>query len=892
MTSRQEILNDQSFQSPGPEFRPAAYWFWHSIPSMETTRRQLGDFVAKGFGRIYIQARLAMPREDYLSQPFIAAYRDAVEVAKTLGLRIGIYDDYNWISGQAAGRTVKGRDELRERHLFWCETSGETGEISGIVTSWTSGMGADILDWQYDEGRPVWCDWKVEAAALYPVADMASTGKDLTFSGRVEITGSDDGHCAFRISGDIPVGSGVTVFISARSRTSRIINYLLPEAAEAFITHGLEPLVSALDGLLPDPVDQIFYDQPAAGFYSWRQKTGNLENSLPFSAAFARSIPGQTGAPLAIALLSLVRDIGPETAIIRARTYAELSRQMNDAFFGTLRAWAETKQLLLTGHEILPHVGSFNLNGTFKGIDPRIAPAVDFFGIDAYRHLTAADANNFIAQLSPKLADSVARANGRSRCMVETYATATRTSLRAAGQWELTLETLRNHLIRMHFLGMRQSIWHGLYMSDGTADPRPFVNPRFDFAPGINFEPWWPFHDLLAEETARLSAFLEPARPLTRVAIFYPLQTAWAEGPTHAHADHTGAWCSTLLEKRVDFLFVSEDALAAATINGPLIDISGQRFDAVVLPAVTAFNDRNAIHLLDRYRKAGGQIWSSGSGEQILAMNDAARFADPAGVRLKGPPARTDIERLRSLLPQRGPVLQTDDDPKFWRWIGEDAAGWRLALFNDSEESRLETFGLVSGFDIDVWSCAGGSVIRHGPSSQLSIELEPYELICLRLAPTSIRAGELILPSILDLPALPEQSEILLDAYWTLRFEGEQGIYPIRVDRGWEKQGFETRSGTAIYARGVTIEKAGRWLLELPAADTAASVNLDGKPVGRRGWRPYRFDLGRLEPGNHLIEIAVSSTAANAYYAGTPFKGDAEDRAGLSKPPILLFLGP
>jgi hypothetical protein len=892
MTSRQEISIDQSFQSPGLEFRPAAYWFWHSIPSITVTRRQLADFVAKGFGRIYIQARLAMPREDYLSEPFIAAYRDAVEVARTLGLRIGIYDDYNWISGQAAGRTVEGRDELRERHLFWCETSGEAGEISGIVTSWTSGMGKDILDWQYDEGRSAWCDWKVEAVALHPVTDTASTGKASTFTGSVEITGSGDEHCAFRISGDIPVGSKVTVFISARSRTSRIINYLLPEAAEAFITHGLEPLVSALDDLLPDPVDQIFYDQPAAGFYSWTQKAGNLENSLPFSAAFAHSLGGQTGVPLAIALLSLVRDIGPETAIIRAGTYAELSRQMNDAFFGTLRAWAEKKRLLLTGHEILPHVGSFNLNGTFKGIDPRIAPAVDFFGIDAYRHLTAADANNFIAQLSPKLADSVARANGRSRCMVETYATATRTSLRAAGQWELTLETLRSHLIRMHFLGMRQSIWHGLYMSDGTADPRPFVNPRFDFAPGINFEPWWPFHDLVAEETARLSAFLEPARPLTRVAIFYPLQTAWAEGPTHAHADHTGAWCSALLEKRIDFLFVSEDALAAAKINGPLIDISGQIFDAVVLPAVTAFKDSSAIHLLDRYRDAGGQIWSSGSGEQVLAIDDAAWFADPSGVRLKALPTSTDIARLRCRLPQRGPLLQPDADPKFWRWIGEDTGGWRLALFNDSQEPLRETFVLSSDFDIDVWSCASGTIMRHGPSSQISISLEPYELICLRLAPTSIKAGESVLPSILALPALPEQPEIPLDAYWTLRFEGERGAYPIRVDRGWESQGLETRSGTAIYARRVTIEKVGRWLLELPAVDTAACVNLDGKPVGRRGWRPYRFDLGRIEPGNHLIEIAVSSTAANAYYAGTPFKGDADDRAGLSKPPILFFLGP
>lgn len=884
--SRQDISTNQSFHSPGPEFRPAAYWFWHSIPSGAVTREQLSDFVAKRFGRIYIQARLAMPREDYLSEAFVTAYRDAVEVAKTLGLSIGIYDDYNWISGQAAGRTVKGRDHLRERHLFWCETSGEAGEISGIVTSWTSGMGQDILDWQYDEGRPAWCDWQIEAAALHP-ADGVSKGEASAFPGSIEITASSDDHCAFRIRGDVPEGHKVTVFVSARSRTSRIINYLLPEAAEAFITYGLEPLISALDGLIPDPVDQIFYDQPASGFYSWKQKSGNLENSLPFSSAFAEALK-QTNQTLSVALLSLVRDIGPQTAIIRAKTYAALSQQMNDAFFGTLRAWAEDNKLLLTGHEILPHVGSFDLNGTFKGIDPRIAPAVDFFGIDAYRHLTAADANNFIPQLSPKLADSVARANGRSRCMLETYSTSERTSLRAAGQWELTLETLRTHLIRMHFLGMRQSIWHGLYMSDGTSEPRPFVNPRFDFAPGINFEPWWPFHDLMAEETARLSAFIEPARPLTRVAIFYPLHTALAEGPRHEHAEHVGAWCRALLDKRIDFLFVPEDAVADATIEGALIAISGQIFDAVFLPGVTTIGGPEAIQTLARFRDAGGIVWSSGGGRSFVTVHGEGTIGNPSSLSLARLPTGDDVEALQSTFAPRGPILPKQTAPKFWRWLGEDATGWRLALFNDSDQAATEDIALSAGFEIAAWDCASGEHIPHGAASRLSVTLEPYALLCLRLEPSAGTGTTLVLAPSASNPA---SAGVALADHWTLRFEDSLDPIDIRVDCGWEAQGYAAASGTATYSRTITIADAGRYQLELPVVHTAATVAVDGRPVGRRGWRPYRFDLGVFKPGDHHLEISVSSTAANAYYAGTPFKGGKDDPAGLGAPPLLFYSG-
>ncbi|MGO7969303.1 hypothetical protein ACC720_39420, partial [Rhizobium ruizarguesonis] len=50
-------------------------------------------------------------------------------------------------------------------------------------------------------------------------------------------------------------------------------------------------------------------------------------------------------------------------------------------------------------------------------------------------------------------------------------------------------------------------------------DTTPFSNPRFDFGPGINFEPWWSYQDLFAEEKARISAFIEGATPRTPVAI-------------------------------------------------------------------------------------------------------------------------------------------------------------------------------------------------------------------------------------------------------------------------------------------------------------------------------------------------------------------------------------
>ncbi len=892
-SSASERATQALFRTPGSAFQPAAYWFWHSIPDVPTMRSQLTDFRARGIGTIYVQARLSMPREDYLSTEFVTAYRCAIEIAARLGMSAGIYDDYNWISGQAAGRAVEGRDGLRERHLFWSQVSGREGAITGIRVPWASGMSKHILEWQYEGGTPAWCEWTVEAAVLHP-ADGSKDPEQITdVTHLTMIVGAKAQSCCFELAIDVPDGFLLSVFLSARSRTSRLINYLMPEAAESFIERGLEPLVTALDELIPDPVSHIFYDQPAPGFYSWDQLAGNLENSLPFSSALAASAKARLGLPLGIILLALIVDIGPQTPIVRARLYAALSELMNRAFFGTLRQWAQRRGLALTGHEILPHVGGWSLNGGFSGIDPRIAPAIDFFGIDSFRDMTAADANNFTAQLAPKLADSVARANGRSRCMVETYATALRSPVRAAGQWELTLETMRAHAIRLHCLGMRQFIWHGLYQTDGRDhDPTPFLNPRFDFPPGLNFEPWWPFHDLFAIETSRLSAFMEPARPLTRVAILYPLHTAWSEGPHHLHASHVGLWCEALLKNRTDFLFVSEEALAVAQLRGKCIEISGQIFDAVVLPAVSVMQNGKALNVLNRFTSHGGCVWSSGVMDQILLAEEDDIASDPATTRFGKSPTKLDLLDLLRSLADRGPCLSTEYSESTWRWIGEDEDGsWRIVLFNDGKAVAHERMTFATGFHLEIWSCDTGDIATHAACATLTVELNPQELRCLRLTPAVPERWPLTLPSQFVISANDDKA-IILGGSWEFRFSDSEDTHLIAVDRGWHDQGFAKRSGTGIYQRMFELTELGTWSLELPAVHTAAAVSIDGHVVGRRAWSPYCFPLGKLEAGPHLIEISVSSTAANRYYADTPYQGDQIDPCGLSAAPRLIRLEP
>ncbi|MDO6587844.1 hypothetical protein Q4543_20230 [Salipiger sp. 1_MG-2023] len=554
-----------------------AYYFWGALPSPDRLRRQLTAFRDQGFSRIYIQARLSMPRAVYLSPEYLKTYAQAVEIISDLGLKAGLYDDYAWTSGQAGGRTVEGAEHLRERHVFWTRGAAPELTIRQIRATLGASLGPAVRDWTH-EGGTVDCDAWQPVGAVLEHAD----GRTEDVSAHVTAQG-DTGR--FRLSRPLPEGARWTVFAAARLRNSRIINYLMPEAGARFVEIGLHPYAEALGDHLGRTVDCLFYDQPAPSLLDWQGRFGNLRNSLPWSDALAEKL--STHGPLAPQLWALLDDGAPGNGLIRARVYRTVTSMMQQAFFAPLRAFCEAHGLTLTGHEILPHVASMALNGGFSAIDPRVAMAADFFGTDLWRDQTSVDANNLGAQLAPLLGDSIARASGRRGAWTELYLTSQRSEHRAIGQWEITPQALRAQLIRLHMLGASRVILHALFAEAGDARPEPLANMRFDFAPGYNLQPWWPVMGAIGAEAARLADFIEGASPPEQVALLYPYETALRKGPRHDHARRFGSWCEWLLAQGHRPLIVDEHGLAQVQ-GGRLY---GARLAALALPGPVTLRD-------------------------------------------------------------------------------------------------------------------------------------------------------------------------------------------------------------------------------------------------------------------------------------------------------------
>jgi hypothetical protein len=708
--------------------------------------------------------------------------------------------------------------------------------------------------------------WEVVAALAHPAGHIESAEAVADVTAAAELVARGDGGCTVRVPrGALPGGlDAVTVFVAGRCASSRMINYLLPEAAERFLEVGYQPYADAFGYHFGSTVTYMFFDQPHGCFFRWREHTGHVGSSLMFAPGI---VPVDRRE-----LLALVTDAGPRTAAWRCAFFERYSATAIDAFFGTLSRWCREHSVALSGHEVLGYVSSWDPASTIITDDPRTNFGTDYFGLDRWRDLTAVDARNAHPQVSAKFGDSVARSNGRSGCLVEQYfASTVAGSHFAVGRWELTLAELRAQTVRHHLLGARQLLMHAFWLTDGDDRDELFTNPRFDLAPGINFEPWFAYHRAFAQESGRLSEFLDQAEPLDEVAVLYPLRTSWAGGPADGYGAHVAFWTEYLARAGHDYHLVDERDLRAGKLAG--------RYRALILPGVSVIAGEGTVTALRSFHDAGGAVLASGRlpGATQATGDDpelaervrpllAAHWADvpaPSGVAaaLAGAWAGHVVVRAESGI---------------WSRRGRDGDGTRLAVFNDGEQSALVTIQPSS---------LPASLVRWRPESGLSDEpvevTGAYEL--------SLGPGELACFQVGDGPcAVP--AAVSLRTGWSLDADGDRR--PITVDRGWEQQGLPHFSGVGDYrvAFELTPEQLtwARWELVLPVVHGSVQADLDSESIARMGWGPYRCQVAAAILGRHNeLVLHVASTAANRYYAGTRHQAGRLDPSGLAAAPVF-----
>lgn len=541
----------------------------------------------------------------------------------------------------------------------------------------------------------------------------------------------------------------------------------------------------------------------------------------------------------------------------------------------------------------MTHVGAWGLHDGLRGFDPRSMPGVDYFGVDAYRSATTVDAADYAPQLSAKLGDSVARANGRRRCMIEQYSTGRETGAATlAGQWGLTAERFRAQAIRHMLFGARQILLHAYNVTDGEdADDRLLLNPRFDFPPAFNFQPWWEDCSAIFTELARLSAFLEEGEPLRPVALLYPLETIRAEGMAPDCGKHFGWWAEALSREGIGYDVVDERMLA--WVLGP-----GARYETLVLPAATTLASIATAETIAAFVRGGGRLLASGplpfktraNGDDPLCAGLLATLVNEDSRVVHLPDAgQRDVARLVAREQRPLPDMRFEDGAS-WCSVSRFGNSWRLASFNDQALPRRLTVRFAqSEPDISLWNPWNGAVAASTcvvTDGMLSFEVGPHQLVCLSISDggpaPQVNRKRLHATASVDPPP-----SIVLSEGWSIEIDGKR--MPASVDHGWEAQGYSDFAGTGIYrcrARLPRLNEGLIWRLILPEVHETAELWVDGSFVGRHVAGDAHFDLGPAH-GAVELELRIRNTGANRYYSGTAYWDGKPRPSGLTAAPYI-----
>ncbi|MFT9257130.1 MAG: hypothetical protein ABF535_03550 [Acetobacter sp.] len=861
-------------------FRPAAFWFWHYLPGEDECRESLRDARAAGLGCVMVQTRLSFPRAEYLSPAYLERCRFVSAEARALGLDLEIYDEYNWMSGHGGGRTVQGADHLRERHLFWCRAPLRQGRasfsITGIRSDFLGFLGQEGADWCYETGVPRWSDWTVVGLVRDDGQPFQAEAVDLV---------ADESGCRVELGAPgLPEGGEVTLLVAARCATSRLVNYLLPEAARRFAERVYAPLLEAM----PD-AESFFFDHPYAGFYTWNEQCGSVGNSILWDDSLLAD--GVTLQQLA----SLAAGDSPENCRARVLFFRRYATLMHRAFFGTLRSWCDMRGKGLTGHEILPHVGAWALRGGLKGFDPRVMPGTDYFGFDRFRTATTVDAADFHSQLSVLMGDSIARANGRSRCTVEQYATgreAGRPSLK--GQWDLSLHRLRMQCIGHVLNGARRVLLHALYLPGVTAfEPAGDFEPLFDFPPGFNMQPWWRYMPLLSDYLARLSVFLEDGHPVRTVGLVYPLADLWASDTAPASAEQFGHWAQALDAAGCAFAVVDESQFTT-TIT------FAEEIDTLILPGLGWLEQANSLDQLGRFAARPGCRLLSGGPVAISTVHGAGERPCASGLPVQAV-AVGDIPQTAENLASgqtgaRAMFVKTRDNATRITWHRIKPGHDRFAVFNTATHwGTLDIPPAPHARHVRLWCLESGTWLAecHVPAQTgVTLALRPHDVMCLDVMSPISPAGSgqspvPPLPLLARPPAVTDAGRqvVPLPDGWGFVVPG-QPSRPVSTACALEEQGIILPEGMGQYTLTFTpppLPEGCVWYLVVPEVSGVLDCRMNGQACGVSPGAYGAFAVPE-DTGPVTLVFDLRTNASRRFYPEDYLAGE---RSGLTAVPYL-----
>jgi len=384
---------------------------------------------------------------------------------------------------------------------------------------------------------------------------------------------------------------------SDRFNGASYVDTLSTEAIRAFIDCTHEAYRETFGGKFPEDVPAIFTDEP--------NFNANAELGSPFDGfttlAWTGVLRDTFRQAWDVDLLDILPWVIWQTtdgpSHWRWRYWDHLSERFAVAFNDQLGQWCGDHGIALTGHMLnedsLPaQVGA--VGECMRQYRAYQIPGIDLL-CDAYKPATA------------KQAISVARQDGREHVMSELYGVTNWdfpfAGHKVQGDWQAALGiTLRVH--HLSWISME---------GQSKRDYPAAIGPQ---------SPWHQEYKLVEDHFARVCSALTEGKPLVRIGVVHPVESAWLSRGVHSQdgivsAQQEALFQDTinwLLDASLDFDYICESLLPQQErdTQTAALQVGEMAYDVVVLPNLETIR-QTTLDSLEKFMARGGQVIVMGS---------------------------------------------------------------------------------------------------------------------------------------------------------------------------------------------------------------------------------------------------------------------------------------
>jgi len=680
------------FQSPPPEYAVTMTWGWDGPITEEVIIRDLDLAHRRGFRAVTVEAGYDMDNAPYLTEGWFKLVRFAVDQAKVRGMRVWIIDEGKYPSGFAGGKFSRERPDLRMQGLGVAErvncTNGE--QISRDLPKQTVG----VLAVNSDNGDNLTLDikngkitWKVPAESKWQLYII-----DYNFR--------------------TPVTRAVNDPTRAKTTKNSMGDLINPEAVKQFIAWTHEQYKKYLGTELGTIVLGFRGDEPDFAYTPWtddilelfKEKKGFcLRPYLPYCASLGRNAPRI--------------ELSDEQRRAKADYWDVWSELFGRHFFGLQAKWCADN-----GVEHMTHLNNehdmqrlvFSSGDYFRDLREVQIPGVD----SIWNQVWPGKKADFV-----RLPASVAHVYGKPRALSESYA--------AYNESPVTVETAE--------WGVNYQMVRGVNLFEfmfypASSKPQQSIRQQYHYMA----DPAFPG---MMAAVNRACYVMSQGRSDARIAVYFPSLSFW-------YGDFEPdkvMWTLTkqLLEQQRDFDFVDDKAVARIMTlqDGSFINLSGQSYQAVILPSVSVIS-KVALDRLQAFTQGGGKVVILGDQPKLVV--DKSFMEAPAPKDLSWAVKEDKIEltdKVKAALPAPDVTIdQTCGDLKVMhkRWHDADV----YFLFNEVKEPLTRTMTLAGKGTVQQWVTRTGhietvpAVVPTEGKIQLPLEFKPYEAKLLVIGPT------------------------------------------------------------------------------------------------------------------------------------------------------------